>query len=176
MSDQENPRTAREAGRFAGVTDLISEASRIRTLGIHGVDRVDQQVERTRASAWAPATDILAVGDDLLILVELPGVDPATIDLRLTRGILTVSGAREETRAEAAAFLVRERFVGEFRRSVTLPEGTLPTQIAAEFANGLVELTVRGGASGSAGSRIPIIERTDGGAVPRTVTDGDAVE
>lgn len=176
MSDQDKPRRAGDARRFAGVTDLISEATRIRSLGIHGIESVDPQIERrTRASAWAPTTDILAIGDDLVIRIELPGVDPATIDLRLTRGILTVSGSREDAQApDAAAFLVRERYLGEFRRSLTLPEGTTPSQISAEFANGLVELTVRGGASGATGSRIPLVERTGSTSTTRPVTDGDA--
>lgn len=172
MTPKEQPVSGKQARRFEGVTDLISEAIRIRTLGIHG-DRTDQHVERTGASAWAPATDILAVGDDLVIRIELPGVDPAAIDLRLTHGVLTVSGMREDAGApDAGAYLVRERYWGEFRRSIALPESTEPSQLTAEFSHGLVELTVAGGATGSAGSQIPLVDRS--GETTRRTVEGES--
>jgi HSP20 family protein len=79
---------------FGGVTDFFSELARMRSVGVrgggeHGVEAV----ERTHASAWVPPTDILALGDDLVVRVELAGVDPEDIDLRFSHGVLTVSGS-----------------------------------------------------------------------------------
>ena len=64
-----------------------------------------------------------------MIRIELAGVDPEDMDLRFTNGVLTVSGnrSRDFGSGDEPAFYVRERFYGEFRRSITLPEGT-PTQ------------------------------------------------
>jgi HSP20 family protein len=156
MTDRRNP--------FEGVTDFFSELARLRSLGLlgggeHGIE----ETERTHASAWVPTTDILALGDDLVILVELAGVDPDDVDLRLTHGVLTVSGTRRRgANDEDADFYIRERFYGEFRRVITLPEGTTADQITAEFDDGLVEITVRDGCTPADSTRIALADRSTG--------------
>jgi len=147
---------------FDGVTDLFSELSRMRELGTHGRELAHEDRQRTHASAWVPATDILALGEDLLIRVELAGVAPEDVDLRFAQGILTVSGSRktELPDGDQTAFYVRERFYGEFRRAITLPESTAPSQISAEFDDGLVEIIVRGGASTGGSTRIELGDRS----------------
>lgn len=163
---EEKPQTP-----FSGVTDLFSELSRMRDLGTHGRDLPREERERTHASAWVPATDIVAQGDDLLIRVELAGVAPDEVTLAFSHGILTVGGSRrtELEDDDQANFLVRERFYGEFRRSFTLPEGTEPEHISAEFDDGLVEIRVRGGAGTSTSTRIAIQNRS-GAATTRKLT------
>jgi HSP20 family protein len=141
---------------FSGVTDLFSELSRMRDVGIHGREAAHEERQRTHASAWVPTTDIVAQGTDLLFRVELAGVDPDDVRLAFSNNILTVSGSRRTELDETATFYVRERFYGEFRRSFTLPEGTQADQIEAEFDDGLVEIVVRGGAGESAGTQIAI--------------------
>jgi len=156
---------------FRGVTDLFSELSRMRDIGTHGREYAHEDRQRTHASAWVPATDIFAQGEDLVIRVELAGVAPSDVHLGFSHGILTVSGSRraELKDEDPSNFYVRERFYGEFRRSFTLPESTEPGQITAEFDNGLVEIVVRGGASESASTRIEIGDRS-GGVTTRTLS------
>ena len=159
---------------FEGVTDYFSELARMRSLGIHGGREPGvESVERTHASAWVPTTDILAVGDDLVIRVELAGISPDDIELRFSHGVLTVSGSRRSDDEEGeggALFYVRERFYGEFRRAITLPEGTDASQLRAEFADGLVEITVRQGVSPAESTRIALADRS-AGATTRAVGD-----
>jgi len=148
---------------FEGVTDYVSELTRMRALGTHGADPSGTPAERTHASAWVPAADILAHGDDLLVRIELPGVHPDDVDLLLSHGVLTVSGSRAAADgADEDDFYVRERYWGAFRRVITLPEGTEPEQLSAEFADGLVEITVRGGVRAPEGSRIAMADRSRG--------------
>ena len=155
---------------FGGVTDLFSELNRLRDVGTHGREPAHEDKQRTHASAWVPATDIVAQGQDLVIRVELAGVDPSDVHLSFSNSILTVSGNRRTELADddPANFYVRERFYGEFRRSFTLPESTAPSQITAEFDDGLVEIVVRGGASQSASTRIEIGDRSSA-ATTRTL-------
>jgi HSP20 family protein len=150
---------------FEGVTDFFSELSRMRSLGVRGSAEPGAELtERTHASAWVPATDIFAVGSDLVIRVELAGVDPQDVDLRLNGGMLTVSGTRRPGFADddEVEFYIRERFYGAFRRVVTLPEGTKASQITAEVDDGLVEITVRNGAQGRGSTRIALSDRSEG--------------
>jgi HSP20 family protein len=112
-----------------------------------------------------PTTDIFAQGDDLVIRVELAGVDPADIELRFANGVLTVSGDRSpEFRddADEPKFYVRERFYGEFRRSITLPDGTKPEQIQAAFDDGLVEIVIAGAVKQADSTRIELRDRSTG--------------
>lgn len=156
MPDNHNP--------FEGVTDFFSELVRLRSVGIHGGgDPGGETAERTHASAWVPPTDILAQGDDLVVRVELAGVDPDDIDLRFNHGVLTVSGTRSPGPDDAQAqFYIRERFYGEFRRVITLPDRTEPEQITAEFDKGLVTITVRDGVSPAGSTRISLVDRSAG--------------
>ena len=164
MPDQDAPRNP-----FEGVTDYFSELNRMRRTGLHGLEGHEER-QRTHASAWVPATDIYVRGDDLVIRVEVAGVDPDDVSLGFAHGVLTVSGNRRpEVEGDVeTAFYVRERFYGEFRRVITLPEGTEPSDITAVFDNGLVEVTVRGGASRPDTSRIELRSRS-GGARTRSL-------
>ena len=108
-----------------------------------------------------PATDILAEGEDLVIRVELAGVDPEDVDLRFSHGVLTVSGTRRPETSDTAEFLIRERFYGEFRRVITLPEGTEADQINAAFEDGLVEITVTNGVSPSDSTKISLADKSE---------------
>jgi HSP20 family protein len=95
---------------------------------------------------------------------------PEDVDVTFSQGILTVSGRRstEEDTGGGDSFYIRERFHGPFRRAITLPPDTDDSQITAEFFNGLVEITVRGGVSGGGPRRIALKDRSTG-AEPRTL-------
>jgi len=147
---------------FEGVTDFFSELSRMREVGTRGHEHPHETKERTHASAWVPATDIFAQGTDLVIRVELAGVDPDDVNLHFNHGVLVVSGTRRaELDEDRVEFYIRERFYGEFRRTITLPEGTEQSQISAEFDDGLVQITVGQGVTSSNDTRIALSDRSD---------------
>jgi HSP20 family protein len=148
---------------FQGVTDLFSEFSRAREVGLHGRDLASEDRQRTHASAWVPTTDIFVQGDQLVIRIELAGVEPEDISLHFANGVLAVSGNRTgEFGGDEPTFYVRERFYGEFRRSITLPEGTRRDQIEAGFDDGLVEIVVKGVDTLADSSRIELRDRSSG--------------
>jgi len=153
----DNPRNP-----FEGVTDFFSELNRMRELGTHGGEHGREDRQRTHASAWVPATDIFAKDGDLVIRIEVAGLRPEDVAITFSAGVLTVSGERKTELGSGGdeSFYIRERFYGSFRRAITLPEGTDDSQIEAEFENGLVELTVRGGVSGAEPKRIALRNRS----------------
>lgn len=61
--------------------------------------------------------------------------------------MLTVSGERSDPADQDETFYVRERYYGVFMRSWTLPAGIREDEISADFDNGLLEITVKGGAA-----------------------------
>jgi HSP20 family protein len=72
-----------------------------------------------------------------------------------------VSGTRRPgSDDQQAQFYIRERFYGEFRRVITLPDDTEADQIAAEFDGGLVEITVTNGVSPTGSTKISLVDRS----------------
>jgi len=139
MSERRDP--------FRGFVDSISEWNRMREYGMYGPDPGQEEQRRTHATAWIPTADIFARGDDLVLRYELSGVREADVDITLTGGVLTVSGERRsDLDEEEIHFYARERSYGHFRRSMNLPEGVAGSKINASFEDGLLELTITGGA------------------------------
>ncbi|WP_034271599.1 Hsp20/alpha crystallin family protein [Haloechinothrix halophila] len=151
-------RRKKHAGRnpFRGVVDTVSEMNRIadRMTGADGATTVPEQ-PRGHTDAWTPTTDILAKGSDILIRCELPGVEPGDVDVSLSRGTLTIAGARG-TDDEHEDFLVRERAHGQFRREITLPEGVSEDDVEASFHEGVLEVAVRGSVDSTGPARIDV--------------------
>lgn len=136
---------------FRGIVDVMSEMNRMRELGKTGYETGQEDRRRTHATAWVPSTDIFAKGRDLVIWVSLAGVSREDVDVTFSDGVLTVSGERRsDLEEEEVSFYVRERYYGTFRRSITLPAGIDESGINADFENGLLEITVRGGSAAAA--------------------------
>lgn len=146
---------------FQGLVDVASEMNRMRQLGRYGYDPGGEERERTHATAWVPTADIFARRGDLVIRVELSGVEPQDIDLTFHDSVLTISGERgSDLNDDEVDYYVHERFYGVFRRNITLPAGIDQDDISADFDNGLVEITVQGGAAGAEPRRIQIRPKT----------------
>ncbi|MGN9786202.1 Hsp20/alpha crystallin family protein [Nonomuraea sp. ZG12] len=97
--------------------------------------------------------DGLRRDDDVVLRFDLPGVNPASVEVTVDRGVLSVSATREEEIGEDERLFVRERPMGTFTRRVYLSEHLDSDRIDAGYADGV--LTVR----------IPVTER----AKPRKV-------
>ena len=134
----------RRSNPFRGFVDVMSEMNRMREVGRGDLE---PERERTQASAWVPTADVFARGEDLVIRLELAGVEREDIEITLHDNTLTVSGERESDLDEDVNFYVHERFYGAFRRSMTLPAGTDEGKIGAYSDNGMLEITVQGGAA-----------------------------
>lgn len=147
-----------ERNPFRGFLDMASEMNRMRHIGSYGQETGQEGRERTHATAWVPTADVFARGRDLVIRMELAGVAPADIDVSFHENTLTVSGERGRD-IDDVSFYVHERFYGVFRRSMTLPAGVDEDDISAEFDNGLVEITIEGGAVSPEPRRIEVRNR-----------------
>ena len=96
--------------------------------------------------AWTPALDVVERHDAYLIALEVPGVDPTTIDISFEQNVLTVRGSKPmgfelNKNAELRVYSA-ERVVGNFERSVRLPEFVDGEKIAAEYNHGVLFLTI----------------------------------
>lgn len=81
-------------------------------------------------------------GDRYFVNVDLPGVDPESIDLTVEKNVLTVNASRTWERQEGDQVLLAERAHGHFSRQVFLGEGLDAEKIEARYHNGVLTLTV----------------------------------
>ena len=138
---------------FRGVTDIVSEMHRMSDR-MMGADPTPVTQERGHPDAWSPTTDILARGSDLVIRCELPGVSASDVEIHLAGGVLTVAGHRAQE--PDGDFYVRERYSGQFRRDISLPEGVREEDIEAGLDDGVLEIIVRNCAEAAGPKQIQI--------------------
>ena len=102
---------------------------------------------RARTAGYVPAIEMRTDGADVLITLELPGVDiDEDVDIEVAAGRLTISGERRdrsEQREEGGNVLVRELRYGSFRREFALPEGVAAEDVEASYDRGMLEVRVR---------------------------------
>ncbi|GAA3996352.1 hypothetical protein GCM10022247_15390 [Allokutzneria multivorans] len=96
-----------------------------------------------RAGAFVPPADVHRDGEDVVITLELPGIDIENgVDVEVSERKLTVSGRRDAGAEDGAVF--RELRGGEFRREFRLPEGVTGDNVEADYDRGLLRVRVRG--------------------------------
>jgi HSP20 family protein len=88
-----------------------------------------------------PPVNLFREGGDVVIRLEVPGFAPEDLSLESRGQTLSVSGKRPEEPAAQGAYHRRERFAGEFSRSIQLPRDVDPSQATASAKHGV--LTVR---------------------------------
>ena len=105
------------------------------------VDRWFSDVARTPASTAMPM-DLYRDGDTFVTQIDLPGVDPASIDVDVDDRTLTVRAERKGATGEDAKWLVRERPIRTFARQLTLGYGVALDKIAADYSDGVLSLRI----------------------------------
>ncbi|MEU6394536.1 Hsp20/alpha crystallin family protein [Streptomyces sp. NPDC046939] len=120
---------------------------------------LDRLVERVWGTAAHPASmplDAWREGDTFLVELDLPGVDPQSIDLDVERNVLTVKAERKPAYGESSEAVVTERPAGTFSRQLFLGETLDTEKIEASYDAGVLRL------------RVPVAEQ----AKPRKIAIG----
>ncbi|MFV0251886.1 MAG: Hsp20/alpha crystallin family protein [Beutenbergiaceae bacterium] len=88
------------------------------------------------------ALDLYRTADAFVATLDLPGVDPASIDIDTDGKALTVRAERSRPAGDDIRWLVRGRGVGSYRRRFPLGEGVDADGVRADYTNGVLTLTV----------------------------------
>lgn len=95
------------------------------------------------ATDWIPAVDIREETDRYVLRADVPGVDPANIEITMEAGVLTIRGERADERiVESDGYHRIERVSGRFFRRFTLPDTADAENISATGRNGVLELVI----------------------------------
>ena len=96
-------------------------------------------------TGWTPALDLYQNNDNVVAIVELPGMRKEDIEISLQDGMLTIGGERKSETAEngnGENAARTERFTGKFRRSITLPTRVDANKVNATYKDGLLTVTL----------------------------------
>jgi len=94
-------------------------------------------------SQWIPRVDIKEENDRFVLYADIPGVDPAEIEVQMDKGVLTIKGERRgEATVDTERFSRVERRHGAFHRRFALPDSADAEGISAHGDNGVLEITI----------------------------------
>jgi HSP20 family protein len=95
-------------------------------------------------ASWTPAVDLRETKEAWVFELELPGVDPAAVEVTADQKVLSIRGEKSAQRAEGEEhrWLSVERVTGSFERSFRLPSAAREDAIEARYLNGVLTVTV----------------------------------
>ena len=128
-----------------------SPAEKLRDVVAGWIDMVASQGERAidafgmrpPGKPWVPHADVVETEVQVVVYVDLPGVDPQTVEILLVGNMLTVKGDQPSSPVRTGETVHRrERPTGTFSRSIALPVPVDPEKVSAESKNGVLMVTL----------------------------------
>ena len=130
---------------FRPAADLFSELNRLQTV----IDQVFRPSERSSIRALAgssfPVINVGTTPDAIEVMALAPGLQADSLQVTVDRGLLVISGERKSLVPESGdntSIYAQERFVGNFRRVVNLPDDADPAKVDASYRDGILRITV----------------------------------
>jgi HSP20 family protein len=97
--------------------------------------------EALTTTSFAPPVDIYEDEHNIVLKLEVPGIDEKDIDVRIDNNTLTVHGERKIEKEEKEENFRRvERQYGSFTRSFILPTSVDPQQVSADYNKGVLKI------------------------------------
>jgi HSP20 family protein len=94
-------------------------------------------------SHWAPRVDLKEDDKRFVILADIPGIDPAAIEVSMDKGVLTIKGERkQDSEPQGSRYTRQERSYGAFFRRFSLPDSADAEGITASGKHGVLEVVI----------------------------------
>ncbi len=106
-------------------------------------ERMQRAVSRrvSPPSADFPAVNVWVSGDEAVVTTEIPGVDPKSIDISVAGKTLSIRGSRNpEDLKEGDSYHRRERWSGQFTKTVEMPFTIETNKVEAKFSKGILHI------------------------------------
>ncbi len=100
---------------------------------------------RSVAPGAFPALNVGNTPDSVEIYAFAPGIDASQVEVLVDRGVLTISGERRATPPDddgKVNVYSRERATGNFRRAVSLPDDADPSEVKADYRDGVLHIRI----------------------------------
>jgi HSP20 family protein len=130
-------------GNATALETLLDELRRME----QGVDQLfgrhsGRQGIRSVARGTFPPANIGVTESEVHVYLLAPGLDAKSFNISVQQNLLSISGTRNLPINEKATYFRQERFDGEFRRAVTLPEDVDPERVEAKYRDGVLQISV----------------------------------
>lgn len=87
--------------------------------------------------------DVIDQGKEYIVKANLPGFDKKDVDIQLNENVLTIKGSySQDNENKGENYLLQERRMGNFSRSIAFNEELLSDNISAVFRNGILEMVI----------------------------------
>jgi HSP20 family protein len=97
--------------------------------------------DSTTSRGAFPPINVFQQGEDLLAIIELPGIDKNDLEIQAKENTIRLSGNKKAVAVpEGVSVHRRERIVGAFDRTLSLPVHLDPNRIKAEYRDGILAL------------------------------------
>jgi len=137
------------------------------------LDRLTQQSFGPREFSSVPM-DAWRHEHDFEVRIDLPGVDPESIDLTVEKQVLTVRAERTWKPAEGDELVINERPQGRFTRQLFLGEALDADRITARYEHGVLMLTIPV-AEQAKPRKVQVTTGSDNGAEPKVIEAASSV-
>lgn len=124
--------------------DLFAELDRLQR-EVHQAFELSPSI-RGLGRGGFPAINVGSTPASLEVYAFAPGLDPASIDVQIEKGVMTIAGERRSDlpgREAKATVHIDERFAGRFRRVVTLPDDIDPDAVQARYIDGVLHISLQ---------------------------------
>ena len=117
-------------------------------------DRLQREVQQSYGLAPSirglargsfPALNVGNAAQSIEIYAFAPGIDPASLEVQIEKGVLTIAGERPAVLPapdEKTTVHIDERFSGRFRRVLTLPDDVDPDAVQARYRDGVLHVSI----------------------------------
>jgi HSP20 family protein len=130
---------------FAGFdTDLFDQFRRLESeMGqILGYSAGPAGIRAAQRGSFPPI-NVGATAERVDVYLFAAGLDAAKLEVSIQQNLLSVSGSRRVEARQDAEYYRRERYDGDFRRVITLPDDVDPERVEAKYRDGVLQITVQ---------------------------------
>jgi len=130
-----------QAKTFDALRDAV--ACLVGSVAAQGEKAIEALGLRQPSKFWSPSVDVVETGEQVVVTADLPGVDPAAIDIVLVGNMLTIKGEQAAAGLPPGARYHRqERPPRAFQRSIPLPVSVDPAKVDAQSKLGVLTITL----------------------------------
>ena len=107
-----------------------------------GLDRLTSQLVSGRRTPMGMPMDVWQADDGYHVALDLPGIDPGSVEITCERNMLTIRAERRAEYEEGHNVLLAERPQGSFTRQLQVGDALDTAKVAATYNNGVLMLTI----------------------------------
>jgi len=114
-----------------------------KAMEIQEQEMVPEESERTReCRCYIPRTDIYEVDDEIVIVLDMPGINENAIDITVEKNILNVKGYSQMNELENYSLIFSEYEQGDYERSFQIYDTIDRENIQAIYKNGVLKIVL----------------------------------